>query len=325
MKKSKIAAIILAVLCLLSTAAYKLYLQQQNAKIFTGTIEVTRVDITPKVAGYIDKINVSEGDLVARDDLLVQVEDRDYLLQLEHNEAALTAAEALLQDLLKGARSEELEQAEAQWAAAASAYKKAEHDWQRYKILYADGAVSRQQYDDAENTMTVASKQLDAADACWRLLKKGTREDQITAQQEEVKRCRALAEQSRQNVAYTSLKSPVGGVVLTKNYEPGEYAAVGSAVMTVADLSDCWVKIYLPSEMLGQVSYGQSVRVKTDAFPERVFNGRIDEISDQAEYTPRQSITPRERANMVFAVKVRVNNDERIFKPGMIADVIVDE
>lgn len=325
MKKYKITAVVTVVIVLLCAAGYKLYLQKQNERMFTGTIEVTKVDIVPKISGYLAAINVTEGDRVGKGTLMAQIESKDYLLQLEHDQAALAGAEAVLEDLRKGARAEELEQAAAQSAAAASVYRKTERDWQRYKALYDDGAVSRQQYDEAENAVTVAERQLEAAEAALRLLEKGTREDQLAAQQEEVKRCEALVQQSERNVAYTELTSPVDGLVLTKNYETGEYVAAGTAVMTVADMSDCWVKIYLPSEMLGQISYRQQVKVHIDAFPDKEFIGRIDEISDQAEYTPRQSITARERANMVFYVKVRLDNDSFIFKPGMIADVILDD
>ena len=325
MKKYKIAAVVAVIVVLLCTAGYKLYLQKQNERTFTGTIEVTKVDIVPKISGYLAAINVTEGDRVGKGTLLAQIESKDYLLQLEHDQAALAGAEAILEDLRKGARTEELEQAAAQAAAAASVYRKSERDWRRYAALYDDGAVSRQQYDEAENAVTVAERQLEAAEAALRLLEKGTREDQLAAQQEEVKRCEALVQQSERNVAYTELTSPVDGLVLTKNYETGEYVTSGAAVMTVADMSDCWVKIYLPSEMLGKIVYGQQVKVRIDAFPDRDFSGSINEISDQAEYTPRQSITARERANMVFYVKVRLDNETVIFKPGMIADVMLDD
>ena len=115
--------------------------------------------------------------------------------------------------------------------------------------------------------------------------------------------------------------SPLDAMVLTKNFEAGEYVNAGSALLTVADLSDCWVKIYIPSTELGRVSVGSLAEVRIDAAPGQVFFGRVREISENAEYTPRQSITRNERANMVFAVKVAVDNDAGVLKPGMPADV----
>ena len=120
-----------------------------------------------------------------------------------------------------------------------------------------------------------------------------------------------------------TLYSPVNGVVLTKNYEVGEYVSAGMSVLTVVDLSDCWVRVYVPSDVLGVIKVGQECSVKIDAYPDRTFTGKIKEISDSAEYTPRNSITKRERANLVFAVKVALPNEEGIFKPGMVADVLI--
>ena len=90
---------------------------------------------------------------------------------------------------------------------------------------------------------------------------------------------------------------------------------------TVADLSDCWVKVYLPSTVLGRVKAGGAADVRVDSFPDRVFRGKVRAVSDRAEFTPRQSLTTEERANLVFAVEVEVDNAESLLKPGMPADV----
>ena len=129
---------------------------------------------------------------------------------------------------------------------------------------------------------------------------------------------------SRTQVADLEVSSPLAGRVLSKNYERGEYVNAGSAIATVGDLDDCWVKIYVSTEQLGKIRLGQAARVKIDAYPDKSFRGEIKEISQNAEYTPRQSITQRERANMVFAVKIRLDNLTEIMKPGLPADVVIE-
>lgn len=323
MLEKRYIAAALAVAVLFAGAGYKLYLQKQQEQVFTGTVEVTKADVTPKVSGYLARLLVKEGDSVTRGALVGEIETEDYAVQLQRDKAALAAAEALLTDLRRGARPQELEEAAASRDAALAVLYKADKDLERTGTLHGQGAVSAQALDEAVKAREVAYKQLQAADAALRLLESGSREDQIAAQEQEVRRCRAVARLSELNAQYTQLGSPVDGVVLKKNYESGEFVAAGTAVLTVGDLSDSWVKIYLPSAMLGRLQYGQECRVSTDAYPERQFTGRVKEISDSAEYTPRQSITTRERANMVFAVKVQLDNEERIFKPGMIADVVL--
>lgn len=324
MKQRKFTAAFLILLLLLGWAGYKLYLQQQSSHIFTGTVEATKADITPRIGGYLKELTIKEGDAVAMGQRIAQIDQRELQAQLVRDDAALAKAKAQLTDLHKGARPEELREAAANVASAASVYEKSHADYLRYQSLYVSGAISRQQIDDAKSADEVAANALAAAKERENLLRAGNRDDVIEAQQQEVKRAEAVLSGTKISLEDSILLSPLAGLVLTKNYEPGEYVSAGSAVATIADLGDCWVKIYVPSDLLGSLRAGQGTIVKIDAYPDRVFAGRIGEISDAAEYTPRQSITKNERANLVFAVKVILPNEEGIFKPGMVADVILE-
>ena len=112
------------------------------------------------------------------------------------------------------------------------------------------------------------------------------------------------------------------GVIISKNFENNEYINAGESVITIADLKDCWIKVYISTMDLGKVYIGQKVELMVDAFPQEKFTGKIIEISDEAEFTPRESITKEERANMVFAVKIKIENIDSKIKAGMPADVI---
>ena len=149
--------------------------------------------------------------------------------------------------------------------------------------------------------------------------------EDLSAARHTVAQNEAVMNISAQSVKDLSVPVPLSGVILTKNYEPGEYVNAGASIATVADLSDCWVKVYVSPEELGRLRLGQCADVSIDGAPNQVRPGRIKEIKDSAEYTPRQSITRNERANLVFAVKVAVSNEDGIMKPGMPADVIFHE
>ena len=153
------------------------------------------------------------------------------------------------------------------------------------------------------------------------LTEEGNRADVIEAQRLEVARAKAIVKASRSALDDTRVLSPLTGLVSTKNFENGEYVNPGSPIATVIDTTDCWVKIYLPTAQLGLITIGQPASVKIDSYPDRTFSGHIKEISQNAEFTPRQSLTQRERANLVFAVKVKIDNPEGLLKPGMPADV----
>ena len=322
--KLKIAVLLSLIAIATALAGYKLYGRAENGITATGTIEVTKTDITPKVAGYLAELKVREGDQVTRGQLVARIDRPDLQAQLMRDDAALARAKAQLRDLEQGARTQELQEASANLAAAKSQAEKAKADFDRYSRLFRDGAISTQQLDNSRSAHEVAANNLLAAQSRYSLLQAGNRPETIEAQRLEVQRSQAVLDSSRTQLADTSVASPLAGRVLSKNYEQGEFVNAGAAIATIGDMRDCWVKIYVATEQLGKIRLGQAAKVKIDAYPERVFRGEIKEISQNAEYTPRQSITQRERANMVFAVKVKIDNAEEFMKPGLPADVVIE-
>ena len=322
--KIKIAAIVVVVALVLGTAGYKLYGRAEKGITATGTIEVTKTDITAKVSGYLAELAVKEGDAVKRNQVVAKIDRPDLKAQLVRDEAALAKAKAQLRDLEQGARSQELQDAAAAVAGAQSQATKAKVDYDRYSRLFRDGAISTQQLDASRSANEVAANALVSAQSRYSLLQAGNRPETIEAQKLEVNRSEAVLAGTRTQIADMTVTSPLSGRVLSKNYEVGEYINAGVSIATIGDLQDCWVKVYVSTEQLGQIRLGQSVKVKIDAYPDKTFKGEIKEISQNAEYTPRQSITQRERANMVFAVKVKIENAEEIMKPGLPADVVLE-
>lgn len=325
MKNRKLIFIIIFMSFLLTWGGYKLYCQKITNLLFTGTIEVTTVDIMAKTNGYLKDLYFSEGDTIANNQLVAKLDRNDFTAQLERDTAALSKAKIQLADLEKGARPEELREASANVAANQSVYDKAHEDYLRYQVLFKENAITKQQLDDAKSTTEVAKNNLQAAIEKQNLLIAGNRSDVILAQRLEVDRCEAILKATQINAQDMLLYSPINGVVLTKNFERGEYVNVGNSIYTIADIFDCWVKIYIPSTQLGLIKIGQKAIVKIDSYPNRNFVGKVKEINSNAEFTPRQSITKNERANMVFAVKIGISNEEGILKPGMPADVIFDD
>ncbi len=310
-------------LTLAGLAGYKLYMAREDGITATGTIEVTRADVMPKVNGYLGELTIQAGDTVKAGQVVARIARPDLEAQLLRDESALVKAKVQLDDLEKGARSQERSEASANLASAQAVYDKARTDLERYRALHKNGAISTQQLDAAQSGYDVAHSALVAARSRQSLVEEGNRPDTIEAQRLEVKRSQAIVDASRALLGDTVVTSPINGVVLTKNFENGEYINPGSAIATVGDMNDCWVKVYISSTQLGLIKVGQQVSVKVDSFPGRTFPGSIKEISQNAEFTPRQSITQRERANLVFAVKIRVDNAEGILKPGMPADVVI--
>lgn len=122
-------------------------------------------------------------------------------------------------------------------------------------------------------------------------------------------------------VQWCSITSPLSGTVLTKYHEPGEWVNPGTKVFTLADLSQVWCLIYIPEPMLVKVSYGQKLKAVLPELSGKTFEGTVTHINDQAEFTPKNVQTQKERTNLVYAVKVTFDNPERLLKPGMTLEV----
>ncbi len=321
MKKFIVAGVVF--ILLIALTLYKLYWNKETGITATGTIEVTQVDITTKVSGYLKEVIYESGDTVEQGVVVAKISRPDLRIQVLRDEASLKKAQFQLADMKKGPRIQELAEAQASVKSSESVYEKTKSDYNRYKTLYEQGGISSQSFENIKSELDVAFNSLASTRERLSLVEEGTRPDLIDAQEKEVERSKSILEISRSILEDTILTNPINGTILTKNYENGEFVAIGSPVYTIADLSDCWVKVYVASSQLGLIKLGENADVKIDSYPDKIFKGTIKEISQTAEFTPRQTLTQRERANLVFAVKVKVENKDGILKPGMPADVVL--
>lgn len=188
------------------------------------------------------------------------------------------------------------------------------HEKERVENLLADGAATRKQMDDIEAEEAVLVKRIDAQESA--LAKSVASIDaqssgiaiQIAQVKDRIEKCR--------------IKSPVSGTVLTKYAEEGEFASAGRPLFKVADLSRVYLRVYVTSARLSDIAIGQQVRVWSDYGRgyEKEYSGTIVWISDQSEFTPKNIYTDDERKNLVYAVKIAVENDGLI-KLGMYGGV----
>ena len=120
-------------------------------------------------------------------------------------------------------------------------------------------------------------------------------------------------------VSDCTVKAPMDGVVTVRSREEGEFANVGTPLITLSRLDEVWLSVYVPEDRLGRVKLGQPARVKIDG-DKTVYNGTVTFISPEAEFTPKNVQTPDERAKLVYRVKITLPNPDGVFKPGMPAD-----
>lgn len=317
--KRKITALGLVVLAGLACS------NRRDRSVITasGTIEAVEVNVASKVAGQILALAVEEGARVRPGDVLATVDHATADIQLRQAEAGIRLAEAQLALLVKGARSEDLRQAEAALTQADSALKVAGDDAARMRELFKTGSVTSKQRDDAEARLTVATAQRSAATEALGKLRRLARPEEIQAAEARLDQARAAADLLAKTIADCIVTAPAGGIVTHKAVEAGELVMPGSTVVTLADLASVYVMIFVTELEIGRIKLGDGVDVRIDAFPERAFPGKITYISPEAEFTPKNVQTKEDRVKLVFGVKVEIGNTEGLLKPGLPADAVV--
>ena len=175
----------------------------------------------------------------------------------------------------------------------------------------------KQQIDEARAAYNQSKAQYD-------VVKAGPRQETIDQARARAKQAEAALQLAKTRLSYATLASPMSGVVMSKNIEPGEYVAPGTPVVTVGDLVNVWLRAYIPETELGRVKVGQKARVTTDTYPGKVYEGRIAFIAQEAEFTPKNVQTEKERVKLVYRIKIDITNPAMELKPGMPADAVIE-
>jgi HlyD family secretion protein len=288
--------------------------------VANGTIEATEVEVSSKLPGRIAQLLVREGDAVQANQIIARLDMAEIEAEVAQHRAALARTEAQLKELLAGSRVEEIEEAHANLRQAEDNLKLAKDDWDRFDNLFKEGAISAQERDRAKNKVEVAISQVKAARERYQMIRIGPRPEVIEAARHERDRAKAALGAAQVRLRDGTILAPLAGIVLTKRAEQGEIINPGFPIVVLIDPDDLWLRVYIPESEIGLVKIGQKGTITVDSFPNRRFEGKVIEISSKAEFTPRTVQTKKERVNLVFGVKISLDNRERLLKPGMPAD-----
>ena len=291
----------------------------------SGTVEATEAQLGFPAAGRVDSLSVHEGDTVAARQELAWLDRTEALARLRQAQAQLDAARALLDEFERGARSEEIAQARAARDAAAEKSADARRDYERAKQLFDGGAISQEALDKAKTLSDVAQSQFAQARESLQQVETGPRRERIEAQRAAVAQAEAGVAAIEAALANMVIRAPFDGIVTVRHREPGEIVPAGSAVLTVINRNDRWIRIFVPERRIGAVHPGLPAKITTDTYRDKSYSGDVTFIATEAEFTPKTVQTTEERVRLVYAVKVRVTGDPTYdLKPGMPADVTLN-
>jgi HlyD family secretion protein len=292
------------------------------------------------------EVALRKAELLAAKAVLAELVAGSRPEEIAQAEAAAQQAKARLDEMVAGFRPQEVEAAKAAVSRSRAEVERLRADHERQETLFRRQVIAAREHDAVVAAVRVAEARLREDEERLKLVQEGTRREQIEQaraalkqaqeqfamvregpRKETIEAARARVTQAEATLAgaetrlgYTELLSPLTGLVLSKNIEPGEYAAPGTPVVTVGDLEHIWLRAYINETDLGRIKVGQRVRVKTDTFPGKVYEGRVSFIASQAEFTPKNVQTERERVKLVYRIKVDVPNPQMELKPGMPAD-----
>jgi HlyD family secretion protein len=286
----------------------------------SGNIEITTAELSFKLPGRVMERLVDEGDSVTAGQVIARLDSADLAQQVAGRRAELAFATSALAELDAGSRPEEIAQGKAVLDRARADATRALIDFKRAESMLAQKLVSQQTFDSADAANKSAEAAARQAQEQLVLLRKGPRneaKDQARARVEQAKQALALAETQ---LGYATIISPLTGMVMSKNIEPGEFVSPGTPVVTIGDMAHPWLRAYISERDLWRVKPGQAVRVTTDSYPGQSYEGRITFIAQQAEFTPKNVQTEKERVKLVYRIKVELPNPKMELKPGMPAD-----
>jgi len=265
--------------------------------------------------------------------------------------AATATAQATLESIKTWPRPEEVEQARASVAAAEADLNSATVAFQRTERLRASGDISQQEFDSAKFRLDNVRARRDAEKKRLDLLLNGSRKEDIRAAEERFRQAQqaeklvlagpraeeiadaraqlaeaqARLEQINVQLAEGEVKASAAATIEVLSVRPGDLLSPNQTVARLLEKDQIYVRVFIPEPQLGLIRVGQKAKIKVDTFSDRLFDGVIDQINSQGEFTPRNVQSRDERNHQVFGVKVRIDNREGKLKPGMAADVTLEK
>jgi len=255
-----------------------------------------------------------------------QAKDQQVRAQEARHQAVERRAQAKAQlDLLQsGTRAERLEQAAAQVRAAEAARRGALDAVANARQSKSDRFELRRQNEAAQQQEAVAAARYEQVSAQLDLAIAGATDSTVRAARGQVEQAQAAVDLVGTQLEDAVIRAPQDGIVTEVVLRAGEAVAPGSVVVRMIDAAHQWVRVYLPVTAFGRVQGGQAAQVRWDGQPEQPFDGRVIALSDEAEFTPKNTQTTEQRVKQVFWVKVDIGDGGGILKPGLPVDVTID-
>ena len=307
---------------------------QQKELSYSGTIETTQAKLSFQVPGRVAQVNIQEGQPVTKNQIIAELDRAEFASRSDQARANLDRAQkAKVQletvlDVSSKTLPAEVARAKANVAGVQDTLKDAEKNYKRYEELFSKGVVTEKERDSVKLVYEVSKSRLNESESVLKLAQGNlaridAAKQDIETSIAQINANRAALNQASIQFSYTQLKSPMDGIVTSRNIEPGETVNAGREVITISDLSRVDLKIFVDETEIGKIKPNQKVEVRVDTFPGKSYAGYVSFISPEGEFTPKIIQTKKERVKLVYLVKVSIVNPNFELKAGMPADALL--
>lgn len=315
--KSSVTSVVLLLLAAALYAGWAHYAHRDTPITLYGNVDIRTVNLAFRVSGRLATLQVDEGDSVTAGRAIAALDTAPHQNALRQADATVASAAAQLALLAEGYRREEVAQVRSQVDQAQAAYAYADTFYQRQQGMWGKGAVAQNALDDARSARQQALATLQAAKQKLSQFESGNRPQEIAAAEAALAQAQAAQAQAILDLSDTTLTAPSDGVILTRAVEAGSMLSAGSSVFTLSLTRPVWIRAYIDEPQLGQAQPGREVLIYTDSRPDRPYHGTVGFVSPSAEFTPKSVETPALRTDLVYRLRIIVNDPDDLLRQGM--------
>lgn len=295
--------------------------QAERITELSGTLEPTEEALVSfEVAGRLVSLNRKEGDQVKKGDLLAQIDSSAYALQYQQANAVVQQTGAGLQKVNNGARQQELIQAKAMLDKAKIAYDKAQDDFKKYEKLYKENAISKDTYENIQDQLAFAQRDLISAEQAYSLTIQGARAEDRTMQRSTYEQAVISQQQAALSLEKTQLKAPIDGTIISKLSSAGELIGVGAPIYRIGNIQTLKVILPVPDREIRAWKEGEAITLSLYGTERQGKVSKINPATNQSTGTIGVEVTVPNKERDWFAGQVvkaskKIAGKEGIFVP----------
>lgn len=318
MKKAYITLIIPIVIILFAIVFFVIKASGEDKTLYTGMLETTEINVASEISGRVHTLLVEKGSTVNEGQVLATLEPDILNAKKSQAEGMVKSARSLFNKAEYGARKEEINALQNQYQMAKSQFDFAEKTYKRYKALYADGIISKQEMDELQFKYNAAQEQMNAAKSVWQMAKKGARKEDISAAYGSYESAKAVYNEVEAFYDELQIIAPTSGIISNQIAEAGEVMAAGYPIVTIQIPEKVYAIFNVREDNLNDFKMDQVYKAKIPALNNEEVDFKVSYIAPMADFATWVPVKAKGEFELkTFEVHLTPQNRIDELRPGM--------